>query len=125
MDYRTNLSGYIFATKARIDNRKKNLLNSNIFPSCLYNMVLFGLLVAETVSLVWGTRANFKGFRVLTSLQRRRSPEANQTLQLHDVWTSPGLLHIYTFSGLLPPDGISPRAKFTLRVSLAFSYWQR
>jgi len=29
--HRTTLSGHIFATKARIDNRKKNLLNSNLF----------------------------------------------------------------------------------------------
>jgi len=28
-------------------------------------MVNFGLLVAEIVSLVWGTTANFNGFRVL------------------------------------------------------------
>jgi len=31
--HRTNLSGYIFATKACIDNRK-NLLNSNTSPTC-------------------------------------------------------------------------------------------
>jgi len=30
--HRTNLSDYVFATKARIDNPKKNLLNSNISP---------------------------------------------------------------------------------------------
>jgi len=43
-------------------------------------MVNFGLLAAEIVSLVWGTPANFNGFRVLASLlQRRRSTEANQT----------------------------------------------
>ena len=30
-----------------------------------------------------------------------------------------------TFGGLLPPDGILPAAKFTLRPSLAFSYCQR
>jgi len=29
---------------------------------------------------------------------------------------------IYTFSGLLPTDGILPDAQFTLRPSLAFSY---
>jgi len=34
------LSGYIFATKARIDNRK-NLLNSNISSTCSHNMVNF------------------------------------------------------------------------------------
>ena len=31
-------------------------------------MVNFGLLVAEIVSLVWGTRANFNRFRVLAAL---------------------------------------------------------
>jgi len=42
--HRINLSGYIFATEARIDNRKNNLLNINIFPICPYNMVNFGPL---------------------------------------------------------------------------------
>ena len=32
------------------------------------NMVNFGLLAAEIVSLVWGTPANFNGFRVLAAL---------------------------------------------------------
>jgi len=31
--HRTTLSGYIFATKARIDNRK-NMLSSNISSTC-------------------------------------------------------------------------------------------
>ena len=66
---RTALSGYIFSTKARIDNRKKNLLNSNVSPICPYNMVNFGLLAAEIVSLVLGTPANVNGFRVLAALQ--------------------------------------------------------
>jgi len=87
-----NFAGiYIFATKARIGNRKK-LLNSNISSTCPHNMVNFGPLAAEIDSLVWATPANFKGFRVLVSLlQRRRSTEASQTL--HDVWASPGLVH--------------------------------
>jgi len=62
------LTGYIFATKARIDNRKKNLLSSNISSTCPHNMVNFGLLATEIVSLVWGTPANFNGFRVLAAL---------------------------------------------------------
>jgi len=41
------LSGYIFATKARIDNRKKNLLSSNMSSTCPQNIVIFGLLAAE------------------------------------------------------------------------------
>ena len=42
--HRTTLSGYIFATKAGIDNRKKNLLNSNISSTCPHNMVNVGPL---------------------------------------------------------------------------------
>ena len=46
----------------------KNLLSSNTFFTCLYNMVNFGPLVAEILSLVWGTPANFNGFRILAAL---------------------------------------------------------
>jgi len=35
---------------------------------CPYNMVNFGPLVAEIVSLVWSTPANFNGFCVLAAL---------------------------------------------------------
>ena len=66
--HRTTLSGYIFATKAHIDNRKKNLLRSNISSTCPRNMVNFGPLAAEIVSLVWGIPANFNGFCVLVAL---------------------------------------------------------
>jgi len=66
--HRTTLSGYIFAKKECIDNRKKNLLSSNISSTCPHNMVDFGRLAAEIVSLVWGTPANFNGFRVLAAL---------------------------------------------------------
>jgi len=65
--HHTTLLGYIFTTKACIDNRKK-LLNSNVSPTCPYNMVNFGLLAAEIISLVWGTPANFSGFQVLAAL---------------------------------------------------------
>jgi len=69
---------------------------------------------------VWGTPANFNGFRDLaSSLHRRRSTQVNQTL--HDVWPSPGLLHyIYIFGGSLAPNGILPGAKFIFRPSLVF-----
>ena len=76
---------------------EKNMLSSNISSTCPHNMVNFGLLAAEIVSLVWGTPANFNGFLDLASLlQRCRSTEVNQTL--HYVWPSPGLVrYIYTF----------------------------
>jgi len=62
------LSGYIFATKARLDNRKKNLLSSNIFSTCPHNIVNYGLLAAEIGAVVWGIPANFNGFHVLAAL---------------------------------------------------------
>jgi len=65
--HRTNLSGYILAMKAYIDNRK-NLLNSNISFTCLRNMANFGPLTAEIRWRVWSTTANFNGFRFLAAL---------------------------------------------------------
>ena len=110
----TTLSGYIFPTKTYIDNRKKNLLNSNISHTCPRNVVNFGPLAAEISLPVWDTSTNFNGFRVLDSLlHRRRLADVNQAL--HDVWRSPGLVrYIYTFGISCPPDGILPRAKYTL-----------
>jgi len=84
-----------------IDNQK-NALNSNISSTCPRNMANFGQLAAEIRSGVWGTPANFNGFRVLASLlYRRRSPEANKTL--HDLWPSPALVHyVYIFGVSYP-----------------------
>jgi len=47
---------------------KKNLLNSNTSSTCPHNMANCGPLAAEILSLVWGTPANFSGFRVLAAL---------------------------------------------------------
>ena len=65
--HRTNLSGYIFATEARSDNRK-NFSSSNMSSRCLHNMVNFDPLAAAIRWRVWGTPANFNGFRVLAAL---------------------------------------------------------
>jgi len=60
--HRTNLSGYVFATK------EKKLLNSNVSPTCPHNMANFGPLAAEICWRVWGTPPHFSGFRVLAAL---------------------------------------------------------
>ena len=65
--HRTTLLDCIFATKAFIDNWK-NVLNSNTSSTFLDNMVNFGTLTAEICWRVWGTLANFNGFRVLAAL---------------------------------------------------------
>jgi len=47
---------------------KKNLLNTDTSSTCPHNMVNFSLLTAEICWQVWGTPANFNGFRVLAAL---------------------------------------------------------
>jgi len=47
---------------------KKYLLSSNMSFRCLHNMVNIGPLVAGIGQVVWGTPANFNGFRVLAAL---------------------------------------------------------
>ena len=44
------------------------MLSSDMSSTCNHNMVNFGLLTAEIRWPVWGTRENFKGFRVLAAL---------------------------------------------------------
>ena len=65
--YCKTLSGCIFATKAHIDNRRKNLWYSNT--TCPHTMVYFGPLVAEICWRVWGIPANFNGFCVSAELR--------------------------------------------------------
>jgi len=66
--HRTTLSAYIFPTKACIDNRKTNLLNSDSSSTWPDNIMNFGILMSEICWRVWGTPANFNGFRVLAPL---------------------------------------------------------
>jgi len=47
---------------------EKKLLSSSISSTCPNNTLNFGPLAAEIVSLVWGTSANFNGFRILAAL---------------------------------------------------------
>jgi len=70
------------------------MLNSNIPPPyVLSNMANFGPLAAEISLPVWGTPANFNGFRVLALLlHQRHSKEVTETL--HDVWPSLGLVFL-------------------------------
>jgi len=64
------LSRYVFGSKARIDNREKRekFVKQQYLPHMSPHMVNFSLLAADIVSLVWGTPANFNGFRVLAAL---------------------------------------------------------
>ena len=84
-------------------------------------MVNFGPPPAEIGWRVWGTPANVNRFRVLASLyctdvvQGRSTKLCTMFIRLLRGYT------MYTFSGLLPPNGILPGAKFTIRPNVAFS----
>jgi len=71
--HRTTLSGYVFATKARLDNRKKNLLNSNISSTSPHNMANFGPLTAE---ICWREYMNID----------RMAPNCLLSTQINHFW---------------------------------------
>jgi len=64
---------------------EKSLLSSNICCTCPHSVVNFSPLTAEIGSGVWGTPANFSGFRVLASLLHD-TPELGVSQTLH-CWT--------------------------------------
>ena len=56
----------------------KNILNNIISSTCPHNMVNFGPLAAKTCWRVWGTPANFNGFRVMAALLHGHSSSGRQ-----------------------------------------------
>ena len=65
----TTLPGYIFTTKANIDNRKKPIKQQyllHMFPQYGKLWPISG--AAELSPVVWGTPANFNGFHILAAL---------------------------------------------------------
>ena len=62
-----NFVGLYLRNNGMYRQSEKNLLSSNISPTCPHNMVNFGLLAAKILSLVWGTPGNFNGLRVLAA----------------------------------------------------------
>jgi len=115
--YLTTLSACIFAIKACIDNRK-NLLNTNISSTCPYNTentVNFGHYRLRSVGAFGAPQQISTGLRVgfVTAATSLNGGYPNFARCMAVSWT--GTL-LYTFSAALapPPDGILPRAKFTI-----------
>jgi len=116
-----NFVGYIFTIKACIDSRKKKLVKQQYLlrMSSQYGELRptngcgwFGCLGHPT-KFQWVLHLAF--ITAATSLTRGQ-PNFARCLAVSSTGT------LYAFSGLLPPDGILPATKFTLRPSLAFSY---
>jgi len=101
---------------------EENLLNSNISSTCSHNMVNFGPLGAEIVSLVWTTSkfqrvSRFSFVTAATSLNGSQ-PNFARCLAVSLADT----LYIH-FRGFLSRNGILPGATFTFRPRLALSYF--
>ena len=68
----------------------KKLLSSNVSPTCPHNMVNFGPLAAEIVSLVWGTQVISTGLafwlRYCSDVAQRKSPNFARCLAVSWVW---------------------------------------
>jgi len=58
----------ISSQRRHVSTIGRKLVKQQYLPTCRYNMVNFGQLAAEIVSLVWDTPANFNGFRVWAAL---------------------------------------------------------
>jgi len=100
---------------------KKNLLNSNISSIRPHNMANFGSLAADGCL---GHPSKFQrvsrlGFVTAAMSLIGGQPNLARCLAVSWAGTLYKLIH---FRGLLPPDGILPVAKLSLRPSLAFSY---
>ena len=78
LHHRTTLSGYIFGTKACIDNRKKNLLDSNTSSTCPDNMVNFGLFNGWDLLARLGHPCKFQRVSRLGSVTARHSSSGRQ-----------------------------------------------
>jgi len=58
----------IFSQLRHVSTIGKNLFSSNMSSRCPHNMLNFGTLAAEIMSLVWSTPPNVNWFRVLAAL---------------------------------------------------------
>jgi len=101
--HRTTLSGCIFATKARIDNRKKNLLSSNTSSTCPGNgWDRFGSL---------GHPCKFQRVSRLSSVTARQSSSGRQP----NCGVEQRAPHIFDRAAITL--GIGPHSSFTIFVN--------
>ena len=115
--HRTTFSGCIFATKACIDNRKKLTQQYLLHKFSQYGELRPTRGCDRLGSLVHPSKfqpvSRLAFVTAATSLTGGQ-PNFAQCLAVSGAATS--------YIGLLPLDGISPSAKFTLRPNLAFAY---
>jgi len=93
--------------------------------SCPNNVVNFGPLTVEICWQVWGTPANFNGFRVLpfvTAATSLTGDQPNFAQCFAVLWSVKLYIH---FRGLLPPDSFGRCRIDFMSKSCILIYWQR
>jgi len=119
----TTLSGYIFATKACIDNRKKPVKQQYL----LHMSSQYGELRRTSgwdrfVSLGHPSKFQWVShFGFVTAAMSLNGSQPNFARYLAVSWA--GTLYIHIYGGFFPCKVILPGATFTLRPSLAPSYF--
>ena len=100
---------------------EKNLLNSNISSTCAHNVVNLANKRLRSVGEFGSPQQISTGFASgLCYCSDVAQPKPTKLCTKFDhllCWDT-----IYTFSGVLPRNGVLPGAKFTLRPCLALSY---
>ena len=96
--HRTTLSGYLFATRACVDNRKKTV-KQQYLPHMLLQCGELRPTNSWDLFGSWGHPSKFQRVSRLAFVTAATSLTGGQT----DDWPSPGLLHyIYIFAGSCP-----------------------
>ena len=99
------------------------MVSSNISSTCLHNMMNFGLLAAEIVSLVLGTPGNFNGFaswqRYCTDVAQRTSTKLCMM-----VVSLAGIMCIH-FGAFVPQRNCASCKIHFASKSCVLLYWQR
>ena len=82
-----NFVGLYLRNQGTYRQSEKTLLSSNMFSRCPHNMVNIGSLMAEICWRVWGTPANFIGFRVVAALSLLHGSQIVSVSQTLRRWT--------------------------------------
>jgi len=107
--------------RARVNNQKKNLLNSNISSTCAQNMVNFGPLTAEIDWEVWGKFQWVSRLSFITVPNSLNRGQPNFARCLAVSWAGSLYIH-FGVSWVLPANKTLPGVKFTFHPTLALSY---
>ena len=112
--HRTTLCRAVSSQLRHVSTTGKNVLSSNISPTCPHNMVNYGPLAAHIDLPVWDIPVNFNGFRVSASGDQKPQFWANFDFGGSCSCTDPLLPMAVKFGVLQQTQGLHLHEKFHL-----------